>query len=59
MNFYVNYQKLNNMLILNPLTFKEEEVEPTKYRGHDVITFGDGRVYDLETLLEANKHLIK
>ena len=47
------------MLILNPLTFKEEEVEPTKYRGHDVITFGDGRVYDLETLLEANKHLIK
>ena len=47
------------MLVLNPLTFKEEEVEVGEFEGHEVITFQDGRLYDLKTLLEANKHLIK
>ena len=47
------------MLVLNPLTFKEEEVEVGEYEGHEVIIFQDGRLYDLKTLLEHNKHLIK
>lgn len=52
-------KQTNNMLILNPLTFKEEEVEVGELYGHEVITFQDGKMYDLKTLLEANKHLIK
>jgi hypothetical protein len=47
------------MLVLNPLTFKEEEVEIKELEGHKVITFQDDRLYDLKTLLKANKHLIK
>jgi hypothetical protein len=47
------------MLVLNPLTFKEEEAEVKEMEGHEVVTFQDGRLYDLKTLLEANKHLIK
>lgn len=46
------------MLILNPLTFKEEEVEVKDMEGHEVITFENGKTYDLKTLIEANKHLI-
>lgn len=47
------------MLVLNPLTFKEEEVEVKELEGHQIVGFSDGRIYDLPTLLKANKHLIK
>jgi hypothetical protein len=46
------------MLILNPLTFKEEEVEVKEMEGHEVVTFSDGRIYDLKTLENNNKHLV-